>query len=467
MSSSDNPLENSANVTCVDHVKQCEPQKPPSRRSSISAVQWDRCIYCQCESKAKVHEILTLETSDRILNRAKLDCILRYRLAGISDLVAAEAKYHLQCHASFMQNLNKTQAAIGADNLSSYNQACFIAVVQELEKGLDGGNIYTVKSVWDRYCELMTTTTSINTSALSSSSDSNALRAFRKKLESSLGDKVEFITNTSKKESLLIVPSVTKDSIFQTLKDTAVDKDTKDTECALQTFSLIGERDNILKSIYYVSSKVKMDIKNGVGHTTYSGIDKDHTEEVVPQSLFLLLSMILGENEECDNHDRILNIAQDIVYAQSKGRKLTPKHIGLGVTLHHLTRSKQVIQLIHEAGHCISYEGVQRVDTSIAKSELSRYMANGNMLVPSNLVENQFVQFAADNIDIIEDVLDGKGTFHATQCAAFQHGGNRDSVTDTCKTTGKERSLGTLLPNDFHEVMDSGYCAKRRPAPIF
>jgi len=106
----------------------------------------------------------------------------------------------------------------------------------------------------------------------------------------------------------------------------------------------------------------------------------------------------------------------------------------LGVTLHHLTRSKQVIQLIHEAGHCISYEGVQRVDTSIAKSELSRYMANGNMLVPSNLVENQFVQFAADNIDIIEDVLDGKGTFHATQCAAFQHGGNRDSVTDTCKT---------------------------------
>ena len=56
------------------------------------------------------------------------------------------------------------------------------------------------------------------------------------------------------------------------------------------------------------------------------------------------------------------------------------------------------------------------------------------MLVPSNLVENQFVQFAADNIDIIEDVLDGKGTFHATQCAAFQHGGNRDSVTDTCKT---------------------------------
>jgi len=301
MSSSHNPIENSANVTCVDHVKQCEPQKPPSRRSSISAVQWDRCIYCQCESKAKVHQILTLETSDRILNGAKLDCILRYRLAGISDLVAAEAKYHLQCHASFMQNLNKTQAAIGADNLSSYNQACFNAVVQELEKGLDGGNIYTVKSVWDRYCELMTTT-SINTSTLSSSSDSNALRAFRKKLESSLGDKVEFITNTSKKESLLIVPSVTKDSIFQTLKDTAVDKDTKDTECALQTFSLIGERDNILKSIYYVSSKVKMDIKNGVGHATYSGIDKDHTEEVVPQSLFLLLSMILGENEECDNH---------------------------------------------------------------------------------------------------------------------------------------------------------------------
>ena len=31
------------------------------------------------------------------------------------------------------------------------------------------------------------------------------------------------------------------------------------------------------------------------------------------------------------------NIAQDTIYAVSKGSKLTPKHIGLGLTLHQAT----------------------------------------------------------------------------------------------------------------------------------
>ena len=37
-----------------------------------------------------------------------------------------------------------------------------------------------------------------------------------------------------------------------------------------------------------------------------------------------------------------------------------------------------------------------------------------------HLLEGNFVKFAADNIGIIEETLDGKETFHATQMAAFQ-----------------------------------------------
>ena len=37
-----------------------------------------------------------------------------------------------------------------------------------------------------------------------------------------------------------------------------------------------------------------------------------------------------------------------------------------------------------------------------------------NCPVPPNLLEGKFLQFAADNIDIIEETLDAKGTFHAT-----------------------------------------------------
>ena len=71
--------------------------------------------------------------------------------------------------------------------------------------------------------------------------------------------------------------------------------------------------------------------------------------------------------------------------------------------------------------HSTSYSQVQRVDTTLAKRTLE-FMENGNFPVPPNLLEGKFLQFAADNIDIIEETLDGKGTFHATQMVAFQRG---------------------------------------------
>ena len=40
--------------------------------------------------------------------------------------------------------------------------------------------------------------------------------------------------------------------------------------------------------------------------------------------------------------------------------------------------------------------------------------------IPTNLNRNSFFQFAADNIDILEETLDGKDTFHATQMVVFQ-----------------------------------------------
>lgn len=65
---------------------------------------------------------------------------------------------------------------------------------------------------------------------------------------------------------------------------------------------------------------------------------------------------------------------------------------------------------------------MQRVDTTLSKRILDKCNDNGGFPVPPNLAESRFLQFAADNIDIIKDALDGKGTFHATQMVAFQRG---------------------------------------------
>ena len=70
----------------------------------------------------------------------------------------------------------------------------------------------------------------------------------------------------------------------------------------------------------------------------------------------------------------------------------------------------------------LNYSQVQRVDTTLTKRILDKLIENGNFPVLPNLLEGKFLQLAADKIDIIEETLDGKGTFHATQMVAFQRG---------------------------------------------
>ena len=71
----------------------------------------------------------------------------------------------------------------------------------------------------------------------------------------------------------------------------------------------------------------------------------------------MLISLLCtGYQEEFqESHDdvkaRILSICQDIIFLSSRGHNLTPKHIGIGLTVHQATRSKQLVQLLHAAGH--------------------------------------------------------------------------------------------------------------------
>ena len=153
------------------------------------------------------------------------------------------------------------------------------------------------------------------------------------------------------------------------------------------------------------------------------------------------------------HQQQILNICQSIVYAASQGRKNTPKHIGTGLYVHHATRSKQLVNYLHANGDSISYDMVERIITSIADKQLSRYADNDNTFIPQNMVPGRFVQFSADNFDLMEETLDGKGTFHVTQMVAFQRGPKQE-IGDTNSIIGRNKSLQNI-PVEFHEILQS------------
>ena len=123
----------------------------------------------------------------------------------------------------------------------------------------------------------------------------------------------------------------------------------------------------------------------------------------------------ITSKNECQLQNIILSIGQDLVHNVSGGKKWTPKHLGLACTLHQSTISKGLVQLFHNAGHIISYDSVPQVDTALAESTVKSININTGSVIPPNLINNIFVYFSRDNIDISDSSLDGKYTFHATQ----------------------------------------------------
>lgn len=77
---------------------------------------------------------------------------------------------------------------------------------------------------------------------------------------------------------------------------------------------------------------------------------------------------------------------------------------------------------VHVSRDSIGYDTGKRITTTIAEKELARFSVNGNTCVPEDFVHGRFLHFAADNLDVLEDTFDGRGTFHIIQMAAFQRG---------------------------------------------
>ena len=74
------------------------------------------------------------------------------------------------------------------------------------------------------------------------------------------------------------------------------------------------------------------------------------------------------EDDDLSVHRCVLSIVQDMLFGVSEGKTLTPKHMVFGLSIHQATRSKELVNLLNAAGHCVSHDMIRRMDTSIAKN---------------------------------------------------------------------------------------------------
>lgn len=102
------------------------------------------------------------------------------------------------------------------------------------------------------------------------------------------------------------------------------------------------------------------------------------------------------------------------------------------MSIKHLTGSKQVVNMLHSQGHCLSYDDLCRVESSIASYTLQLAEQSGGVYIPTNIIAGgAFVHAAMDNIDINEEKRSGEGTTHVLGSLLYQE--KSDKVC-TCST---------------------------------
>lgn len=431
----------------IDRLKgsDSEHQRPSSRRatkeqntsislrSSTKSMEWENCMFCQVvDAKQKLSAVTTYNVSREILELAKYEHLLRVRLANVSDLIAAEGKYHAKCYKQFLRTTAKTKDETQNSELS------IIWLSKELIVCAEHGKVIELSEVWNRFCQIAQETgTQIPPSFIS------RLSTFKEKLQKHIDHVYDFMVladQTPAERKTILVPIK-----YAHVPMTSMQTSNQDDEISfIPDFK--PHEDGFL-SMVHVALKLRSEIQSHQAHKGLS-VGEDDAIACVPENLYMFIRLIFGgqelfesgaleEDDDDDAQDggaetgeereaqiqaRVLSVCQDLVYITSGGKKWTPKHIGLASTLHQATRSKQLVQLFHKAGHTISYRDVLRMDTALAKDTLKTMDETNGSVVPPNLVPGKFVHFTADNIDINDSSLDGKNTFHATQYAAWQRG---------------------------------------------
>ena len=110
--------------------------------------------------------------------------------------------------------------------------------------------------------------------------------------------------------------------------------------------------------------------------------------------------------------DRIAtSIDENICASTTNGLWKTPKHLLLGLSLHHLTGSAQIITILNRYGHCCFYPVILELETGMAHQVKCRdSVLSYNISATGNLVAN----LCWDNFDLNEETTSGLGTTYST-----------------------------------------------------
>ena len=125
--------------------------------------------------------------------------------------------------------------------------------------------------------------------------------------------------------------------------------------------------------------------------------------DFIPASLrFMLQHLFVGK----DTSRKVAGIGQAVIQAVSPRAVFAPLQLDVAMQMHHLYRSRFLIDSLSTMGFASSYPEVQRFEMNVACSLAPDVLGSDMDILGQSLL------FAGDNMDHNIITLDGKGTFH-------------------------------------------------------
>lgn len=130
----------------------------------------------------------------------------------------------------------------------------------------------------------------------------------------------------------------------------------------------------------------------------------------------------------------------------------TPLSLSLAMNVHNKFRSKHFITFLQHLNLSVSYSKILYIENRLASAIQQQMVSNGGLFIPSWMVKDQFVWFALDNIDFLEDTVNGKDTLHGSVLAVYQstHPNNSSVVSHIDLKSAPSSHKETLQCNVLH-----------------
>lgn len=390
----------------IDH-----PENIDSLSDSNTAVDIDvnnspnnlTCIYCDQKTKKHKSKRLPLITSDKnvFLSKAKNQYENHTEfLEKIVNYPHSKIHYHNICQLNFSYETssNKKTTTTHWHSLREQHRAAFHEICSFIEENIiQKGRCYFLSYICRCYIGLLDESDENNDVGIRGDFKAHILES---KIKKKYGKEIKIFIIQNKK---LVAPK----------NVVAIDE---------QTLESLKDEDILLKAALLLRKSVLQAEKKKLPHNLTIQHLQDG-EISVPQDLLDFYStLIAGNNRRRKNNQKCIrqvkSYCEDVVYSIYNGKIKTSKHIMLGMALKSLTSSRKIIDIIHRYGHCISYPGVEELETEATYTSVEK-----SSVCPETIKKSPDLctGLAFDNFDRFVETKTGKDTLHDTVGIIYQN----------------------------------------------